>query len=59
MIFITGDTHGPDPIGLHSVDGFGRRFNEACHELMRRVGGEWNDELVDTFWQMWQARGNK
>ena len=28
MIFITGDTHGPDPIGLHSVDGFGRRFNK-------------------------------
>ena len=28
MIFITGDTHGPNPIGLHSVDGFGRRFNK-------------------------------
>ena len=28
MIFITGDTHGPNPIGLHSVDGFGRRLNK-------------------------------
>ena len=28
MIFITGDTHGPDPLGLHSVDGFGRRLNK-------------------------------
>ena len=27
MIYITGDTHGPNPIGLHSVDGFGRRLN--------------------------------
>ena len=28
MIFITGDTHGPNPIGLRSVDGFGRRLNK-------------------------------
>lgn len=27
MIFITGDTHGPTPFGLHSVDGFGKRLN--------------------------------
>ncbi len=27
MIFITGDTHGPTPFGLHSVDGFVKRFN--------------------------------
>ena len=28
MIFITGDTHGPTPFGLHSVDGFGKRLNK-------------------------------
>lgn len=27
MIYITGDTHGAVPFGLHSVDGFSRRFN--------------------------------
>ena len=27
MIYITGDTHGPAPFGLHSVDGFGKRLN--------------------------------
>ena len=28
MIYITGDTHGPAPIGLYSVDGFGSRLNK-------------------------------
>ena len=28
MIFITGDTHGPSRIGLHSVDGYVPRFNK-------------------------------
>lgn len=28
MIYITGDTHGPTPIGMHSVDGFGKRLNK-------------------------------
>lgn len=32
---------------------------EACHELMHRVGGEWNDEFVNAFWQMWQTRDKK
>ena len=27
MIFVTGDTHGPSKIGLHSVDGYVSRFN--------------------------------
>ena len=27
MIFLTGDTHGAVPFGLHSVDGFSKRFN--------------------------------
>lgn len=27
MIFVTGDTHGPSKIGLHSVDGYVPRFN--------------------------------
>ena len=54
MIFITGDTHGPDPIGLHSVDGFGRRFNKenfpeqngmTCDDyviICGDFGGIWN-----------------
>ncbi len=28
MIFVTGDTHGPTPFGLHSVDGFSKRLNK-------------------------------
>ena len=28
MIYVTGDTHGPAPIGLYSVDGFGSRLNK-------------------------------
>lgn len=28
MVYITGDTHGPTPFGLHSVDGYGPRFNK-------------------------------
>lgn len=28
MIYVTGDTHGPTPLGLHSVDGFGKRLNK-------------------------------
>ena len=31
----------------------------ACHDLMHRVGGDWADEFVDTFWQMWQTRDKK
>ncbi len=27
MIYITGDTHGPAPFGIFSVDGFGKRLN--------------------------------
>ena len=27
MIYVTGDTHGPEKIGFHSVDGYGPRFN--------------------------------
>lgn len=54
MIFITGDTHGPNPIGLHSVDGFGRRFNKENFPEQREMtrddfiiicgdfGGVWN-----------------
>ena len=29
MLFITGATHGPNPIGLHSLAGFGRRLTQA------------------------------
>ena len=28
MIYVTGDTHGPSKIGLHSVDGYVPRFNK-------------------------------
>ena len=28
MVYITGDTHGPTPFGLHSVDGFSKRLNK-------------------------------
>ena len=54
MIFITGDTHGPGPIGLHSVDGFGRRFNKENFPEQKEMsrddfviicgdfGGVWN-----------------
>lgn len=54
MIFITGDTHGPNPIGLHSVDGFGRRLNKenfpeqngmTCDDyviICGDFGGIWN-----------------
>ena len=28
MVYITGDTHGPTSFGLHSVDGYGPRFNK-------------------------------
>ena len=27
MIYVTGDTHGPEKIGFHSMDGYGPRFN--------------------------------
>ena len=27
MIYVTGDTHGPHPIGFRSVDGYIPRFN--------------------------------
>lgn len=54
MIYITGDTHGPNPIGLHSVDGYGKRFNKENfpkQKIMTRedfvivcgdFGGIWN-----------------
>lgn len=54
MIFSTGDTHGPNPIGLHSVDGFGRRFNREYFPEQKEMtrndfiiicgdfGGIWN-----------------
>ena len=54
MIFITGDTHGPNPIGLHSVDGFGKRMNKEYFPEQKEMtrddfviicgdfGGVWN-----------------
>ena len=54
MIYITGDTHGPTPIGLRSVDGFGRRLNKKSFPEQKEMtrddfvlicgdfGGIWN-----------------
>ena len=54
MIYITGDTHGAVPFGLHSVDGFSRRFNTEYFPEQKEMtrgdymiicgdfGGVWN-----------------
>lgn len=38
MVYLTGDTHGPTPLGLHSVDGFSKRFNRENFPEQKEMG---------------------
>ena len=38
MVYLTGDTHGPTSLGLHSVDGFSKRFNRENFPEQKEMG---------------------
>lgn len=56
MMFVTGDTHGPDKLGYHSVDGFMPRFNSQNFPEQKEMEGDDNYVVIcGDFGGVWET----
>lgn len=54
-IFVTGDTHGSDRIGFHSVDGFMHRLNVESFPEQKELGKEDFVVICGDFGGVWET----
>ena len=54
-IYVTGDTHGSQPLGMYSVDGFMRRLNTASFPEQKEMGKEDYVIICGDFGGVWDA----